>query len=72
MQADNLTEISLLYDKSDKHLNVYDSYNFECAAKLIKTIEFANISNENSATNTLKFDVENDLQKHLLHKQFLA
>ena len=45
-------EISLVYDKSDKHLSLYDSYNVECASKLIKTIEFANISNENSATNT--------------------
>ena len=65
-------EISLVHDKSDKHLTPYDSYNAETAAKLIKTIEFANISNENSATNTLRYDLDNNLHKHLLYKQFLA
>ena len=65
-------EISLVYDKSDKNLTAYDSYNAECASKFIKSLEFANISNEYSSTNTLKLDIENDLQKHLLWKQYLA
>ena len=65
-------EISLWYDKSDKHLTSYDSYNAEWACKLIKSLEFANISDQYSSTNTLKFDTENDLQKHLLWKQYLA
>ena len=29
-------EISLLYDKSDKHLIIYDSYNAKCAVRMIK------------------------------------
>ena len=29
-------EISLLYDKSDKHLTIYDSYSVECAARMMK------------------------------------
>ena len=29
-------EISLLFDKSDKHLTIYDSYNVECVARMIK------------------------------------
>ena len=62
-------EISLVYDKSDKHLTAYDSYNAECASKFIKSLEFANISDQHSSTNTLKFDIGNDLQKHLLWKQ---
>ena len=61
-----------MYDKSDKHLSAYESYNLEAAARLIKTIDFANISNENSATNTLRYDLDNDLHKNLLYKQFLA
>ena len=52
-------------------MTIYDSYS-QTAAKLIKTIEFANISNENSATNTLRYDLGNDLHKHLLYKQFFA
>ena len=65
-------EISLVYDKSDKHLTAYESYNAECASKFIKSLEFANISDQHSSTNTLKFDIANDLQKHLLWKQYLA
>ena len=65
-------KISLLYDKSDIHLTFYYSYNAECACKLIKSLEFANISDQYSSTNTLKFDTDNDLQKHLLWKQHLA
>ena len=34
--------------------------------------EFGNISEEHSATNTLRCDTSNDLQKHLLYKQFVA
>ena len=66
------TEISLVYDKSDKHLTVYDSYKAECASKFIKSLESANIRDQHSSTNTLKFDIGNDLQKHLLWKQYLA
>ena len=65
-------EICLVYDKSDKHLTADDSYNAECACKFIKSLEFANISDQHSSINTLKFDIGNDLQKHLLWKQYLA
>ena len=65
-------EIYLVYDKSDKPLTPYDSYNAECASKFIKSLEFANISEQYSSTNTVKFDTDNDLQKPLLWKQYLA
>ena len=65
-------EISFVHDKSDKHLTAYDSYNAECASKFIKSLEFTNISDQYSSTNTLKFDTDNDFQKHLLWKQYLA
>ena len=65
-------EISLVYDKSDKHLTIYNSYNTECAAKLVKSLEFANVSKEHSATNMLKYDTTSDLHKHLLYEQLLA
>ena len=65
-------EISLVYNKSDKHLTLYDSYNVECAAKTMKSLEFVNISGQYSAKNTLKYVTSNDLQKHLLWKQFLV
>ena len=39
---------------------------------MTKSLEFSNINEQYSATNTLKFDTTNDLQKHLLWKQFMA
>ena len=49
-----------------------NSYNAECAAKMIKSIELANISDAYSATNTMKFDTLSDTQKHMLWKQYVA
>ena len=68
----NWIKISLVYNKSDKHVTAYDSYNAECVSKFIKSLEFANRSDQHSSTNTLKFDIGNDLQKHLLWNQYLA
>ena len=65
-------KIYLVYDKSDKHTTLYDSYNAKCAARMIKNIELSNISDTYSATNTMKFNINNDTQKHLLWKQYTA
>ena len=51
-------EISLVYDKSNKHLIAYDSYKAECASKFIKSLEFANKNDQHSSTNTLKLDID--------------
>ena len=44
-------EISLVYDKSDKYLTIYDSYNVEHAAKKIKMVLLENFSEAFSLTN---------------------
>ena len=38
-------EISLVFDRSDQHKSIYDSYNAEVASTAIKTIKLANASN---------------------------
>ena len=55
-------EISLIYDKSDKYLTIYDAYIAECAAKMIKCIELTNISKSYSVTNTKKVTLETILK----------
>ena len=65
-------KIYLVYDKSDIHTTLYDSYNAKCAARMIKNIELSNISDTYSATNTMKFNINNVTQKHLLWKQYTA
>ena len=37
-------ELSLVYDKSDKHTTIYDSYNVEMASKKIKSIKLTNFT----------------------------
>ena len=62
----------LVYDKSDKHLTIYDSYNAELAAKSIKYLALENFTEAYSLTNEKKYDVSNTMQKHLLFKQFVT
>ena len=47
-------EISLKFDKSDKHTTIYDSYNAQLAAKYIKTIKLSNFTEIYSLTNEKK------------------
>ena len=53
-------EFSLLFDRSDQHLSIYDSYNAEAAATNIKSIKLQNASNTYSQHNTIKFDLEDE------------
>ena len=65
-------EISLVFDKSDQHLNIYDSYNAEVAATNIKYIKLANASNTYSEFNTIKFDLEDEEDRFVLYNAFRA
>ena len=62
----------MVYDKSDKHLTIYDSYNVEHAAKKIKSVSLLNFTEAYSLTNEKKYDVDNNTKKHLLFKQFVT
>ena len=64
-------EISIVPDKSDKHKTIYDSYNREMAAQLIKTLKLTNFTELYSLTNEKRYDTDNLTQQHLLYKQFL-
>ena len=65
-------EISVVHDKSDKHTTIYDSYNRELAAQIIKSLRLSNFTEIYSLTNEKKYDVDNLTQRHLLYKQFVA
>ena len=66
------SEFSLLFDKSDQHLNIYDSYNAEVAATNIKYIKLQNASNTYSEFNTIKFNLEDEEDRFVLHNSFVA
>ena len=65
-------EISLVYDKSDKHTTICDSYDVEMASKKIKSVKLPNFTEIYSLTNEKKNDIDNLTQRHLLYKQFVA
>ena len=65
-------EISLVYDKSDKHTTICDSYDVEMASKKIKSVKLPNFTEIYSLTNEKKYDIDNLTQRHLLYKQFVA
>ena len=65
-------EISIVYDKSYQHTTIYDSYDLELAAKLIKTIKFENSSSTYSLTGKLSYDLKREDEKFLLYKMLLA
>ena len=66
------SEFSLLFDKSDQHLNIYDSYNAEVAATNIKYIKLQNTSNTYSEFNTIKFNLEDEEDRFVLYNSFVA
>ena len=65
-------EISIVYDRSYQHTTIYDSYDLELAAKLIKTIKFANTSTTYSLTGKLSYDLTREDDKNMLHKMLVA
>ena len=65
-------EISIVPDKRDKHTTMYDSYNREMAAQLIKSLRLSNFTEIYSLTNEKKYSTDNLTQRYLLYKQFVA
>ena len=65
-------ELSLVYDKSDKHNTVYESYNVEMVSKKIKSVKLTNFTKIYSLINEKKYDIDNLAQRYLLFKQFVA
>ena len=51
--------ISLVYDKSDQHRSINDSYNTELVSTKIKSTTLENASNAYSSFNSMKFDTSN-------------
>ena len=65
-------EFSLVFDKSDQHLNIYDSYNAETAATSIKYLKLQNASNTYSEFNTIKLDLTDEEDRYILYNAFVA
>ena len=62
----------LVYDKSNQHATIYDSHNFDLAAKTIQSIRPSNFSDIYSLTDENKYSINNLAQKYSLYKLFVA
>ena len=58
--------ISLVYDKSNQHNSIYDSYDVELASTKIQSITLKNACNIHSTLNSIKFNTDDS------HKQILT
>ena len=47
-----------MYNESDQHRSIYDSYNAELVSTKIKSIKLENASNTYSSCNSVKFDTD--------------
>ena len=65
-------EIYLIYDKSNQHLAIYNSYDLELATKMIQSIKFQNTTSTYSLTGKLEYDYKNHDEKTMLYKIFVA
>ena len=65
-------KISIVYDKSYQHSTIYDSYDLELVARLIKAVKFENTSSTYSLTGKLSYNIEKDDEKFLLYKMLVA
>ena len=64
-------EISLVYDRSEQHNSVYDSYNAELAATHTASVQLENLNNKYGEINR-KFDLTDEHDKYLMYRNFVA
>ena len=64
-------EISLVYDKSEQHNSVYDSYNAELAAVLIGSVQLENLNNKYGEFNK-KYDLTDEHDAYIMYRNFFA
>ena len=64
-------EISLVYDKSEQHNTIYDSYNAESAATRIGSIQLENLNNKYGELNK-KYDLTDEHDKYEMYRNFVA
>ena len=62
----------MVFDKSDQHQTVYDSYGVELAAKYVQLLALEHASTTYSLTGHLESNVSNEDDRHWLYQMFVA
>ena len=64
--------MSLVYDRSDQHQTIYDSYNVELAVTRIQSLKLEYVLTTYNLNGGLLYDVDNEDDKHWLYSKFVA
>ena len=64
-------EISLVYNKSEQHNTIYDSYNAELTATRVASIQLENLNNKYGELHKT-FDLRNEHDKYEMYRNFVA
>ena len=67
----SLIEISLVYEKSEQHNSIYDSYNVEVAATAVGSVQLENLNNKHGEINK-KYDLTDKHDRYLMYRNFVA
>ena len=62
----------LVFGSSHQHKSIYDSYNAEDATTTVSSIRLVNTSDTYSEFNTVKFDLTDEHDKHIMYSTFVA
>ena len=72
MLEPNLQEVYFVFDKSDQHQTVYNSYDVVLAPIYLQLLALENASTTYSLTGQLEYNVSNEDDKHWLYQMFVA
>ena len=65
-------EISTVYDRSEQHQTICNSYELELAARNVQLIKLENVTNTYNVTGTLEYNIDNKYDKHPLYAIFVT
>ena len=65
-------ELLLVYNKSDQHKAIYDSYSLEVATQKIKSLIIGNALSTYSLKNKIKYDVDDEEDAYWVYALFVC
>ena len=65
-------EISIVYDRSEEHQTICNSYELELAERNVQLVKLENVTNTYNVTGTLEYNIDNEDDKHPLYAIFVA
>ena len=65
-------ETLIVYDRSEQHQTICNSYELELAARNVQLVKLENVTNTYNVTGTLEYNIDNEDDKHPLYPIFVT